>query len=256
MRRPLSRPKGAGSAVIWDLLTFEHLMTRARSSTSSIGRASAADRAGGLRDHGRVAVGAGDPHDPSLIDLWLAIGADQAASWCMGALVLIWRSFCEFLRGDHPDQRRTSSVLPSVERRSASGRPASLHPAAQMGAFPPLGALARGAHAHFVELGVLTPVGFLDLGHPGALGDLLVLLLLFEGLGERVAGPALLGLDGVDILAMDGGLADLPGPRRVADRQVPAGLGVPGRRAWSPQPTPSASSTAAPAGSRRRRGAW
>jgi flagellar biosynthesis component FlhA len=27
MRRPLNRPKGAGAAVIWDLLTFEHLLT-------------------------------------------------------------------------------------------------------------------------------------------------------------------------------------------------------------------------------------
>ena len=27
MRRPLNRPKGEGSVVLWDLLTFEHLMT-------------------------------------------------------------------------------------------------------------------------------------------------------------------------------------------------------------------------------------
>ena len=27
MRRPFNRPNGTGSAVLWDLLTFEHLMT-------------------------------------------------------------------------------------------------------------------------------------------------------------------------------------------------------------------------------------
>ena len=69
------------------------------------------------------------------------------------------------------------------------------------------GARRGHAHADFVEFGVLAAAGFLGGGEARALGDLLVLLLLLEGFGERIACAAFLGLDGVD-LDLQGGLAD------------------------------------------------
>ncbi|MBS0360641.1 MAG: DUF4282 domain-containing protein [Proteobacteria bacterium] len=93
MRRPLQRPKGAGSAVIWDLLTFEHLMTNqvihliywaglALIALGSFGTIGAA-----------VGVAIRDPFPWGLV---LAIPVAIGGLLVMGALVLLWRSFCEF----------------------------------------------------------------------------------------------------------------------------------------------------------------
>ena len=93
MRRPLQRPKGAGSAVLWDLLTFEHLMTNqvihviywAGLALIALGAFGAIGAAVG------VAI-----RDPFPWGLVLAIPVVVGGFLVMGALVLLWRSFCEF----------------------------------------------------------------------------------------------------------------------------------------------------------------
>ena len=93
MRRPLNRPKGAGSAVLWDLLTFEHLMTSqvihviywAGLSLIALGAFGTIGAAVG------VAI-----RDPFPFGLLLAVPVVIGGLLVMGALVLLWRSFCEF----------------------------------------------------------------------------------------------------------------------------------------------------------------
>jgi Domain of unknown function (DUF4282) len=93
MRRPLNRPKSAGSVVLWDLLTFEHLMTNqvihiiywAGLALISLGAFGTIGAAVG------VAI-----RDPFPFGLLLAIPVVVGGLLVMGALVLLWRSFCEF----------------------------------------------------------------------------------------------------------------------------------------------------------------
>ncbi len=93
MRRPLNRPKGAGSAVLWDLLTFEHLMTN--QVIHIIYWAGLALIALGAFGTMGAAVGL-VIRDPSVIGLLLAIPVLIGGFLVMGALILLWRSFCEF----------------------------------------------------------------------------------------------------------------------------------------------------------------
>jgi hypothetical protein len=93
MRRPLNRPNGQGSAVLWDLLTFEHLMTN--QVIHIIYWAGLALIALGAFGTMGAAVGL-VIRDPSVIGLLLAIPVLIGGFIVMGALVLIWRSFCEF----------------------------------------------------------------------------------------------------------------------------------------------------------------
>ena len=93
MRRPLNRPKGQGSAVIWDLLTFEHLMTN--QVIHIIYWAGLALIALGAFGTMGAAVGL-VIRDPSLFGLLLAIPVVIGGFLVMGALILLWRSFCEF----------------------------------------------------------------------------------------------------------------------------------------------------------------
>jgi hypothetical protein len=93
MRRPLNRPNGAGAAVLWDLLTFEHLLTN--QVIHLIYWAGLALIAlGGFGTMG-AAVGL-VIRDPTLFGLLLAIPVVVGGFLVMGALVLLWRSFCEF----------------------------------------------------------------------------------------------------------------------------------------------------------------
>ena len=93
MRPPLNRPKGQGAAVFWDLLTFEHLMTNqvihiiywAGLALIALGAFGTMGAAVGLLIR-----------DPSLYGLLLAIPVVVGGFLVMGALILIWRSFCEF----------------------------------------------------------------------------------------------------------------------------------------------------------------
>ena len=93
MRRPLTRPQGPGSALFWDLLTFEKLMTNqvihliywAGLALISFGALGAIGAAVG------VAI-----RDPFPFGILLAIPVVVGGLLVMGALVLLWRSFCEF----------------------------------------------------------------------------------------------------------------------------------------------------------------
>ena len=92
MRRPLNRPKGAGSAVLWDLLTFEHLMTN--QVIHIIYWAGLALIALGAFGTIGAAVGLAI-RDPFPFGLLLAVPVVVGGLLVMGALVLLWRSFCE-----------------------------------------------------------------------------------------------------------------------------------------------------------------
>jgi Domain of unknown function (DUF4282) len=122
MRRPLNQPKGAGSAVLWDLLTFEHLMTN--QVIHIIYWAGLALIALGAFGTMGAAVGL-VIRDPSVIGLLLAIPVLIGGFLVMGALILLWRSFCEFyvaifrisedlsvLRDSVDAERKRSGVVP------------------------------------------------------------------------------------------------------------------------------------------------
>jgi energy-converting hydrogenase Eha subunit E len=93
MRRPSNRPKGSGSAVLWDLLSFEHLMTNqvihiiywAGLALIALGAFGAIGAAVG------IAI-----RDPFPFGLLLALPVVVGGFLVMSALILLWRSFCEF----------------------------------------------------------------------------------------------------------------------------------------------------------------
>jgi len=93
MRRALNRPKGPGAAVVWDLLTFEHLMTS--QVIHVIYWAGLALIALGAFGTIGAAVGVAI-RDPFPFGLLLEIPVVVGGLLVMGALILLWRSFCEF----------------------------------------------------------------------------------------------------------------------------------------------------------------
>ena len=76
MRRPLARPRGLGSAILWDLLTFEKLMTA---------------QVVHLIYWSGLAIRSAD-----LISVLTAIPVAVGGLLVMAVLVLLWRSLCEF----------------------------------------------------------------------------------------------------------------------------------------------------------------
>jgi len=93
MRRPLTRPQGLGSALLWDLLTFERLMTN--QVIHLIYWAGLAIIALGAFGTIGAAVGVAI-RDPFPFGLLLAIPVIVGGLLVMAALILLWRSFCEF----------------------------------------------------------------------------------------------------------------------------------------------------------------
>lgn len=93
MPRPVNRPKGEGSAVLWDLLTFQHLMTN--QVIHVIYWAGLALIALGAFGTMGAAVGL-VIRDPTVVGLLLAIPVIIGGFLVIGALILLWRSFCEF----------------------------------------------------------------------------------------------------------------------------------------------------------------
>ena len=93
MRRPLTRPQGLGSALLWDLLTFEKLMTN--QVIHLIYWAGLAIIALGAFGTIGAAVGVAI-RDPFPFGLLLAIPVIVGGLLVMAALILLWRSFCEF----------------------------------------------------------------------------------------------------------------------------------------------------------------
>jgi hypothetical protein len=93
MRRAFNRPEGSGWALLWDLLTFERLMTNAvihlvywagLGVILLVGFGSLGAAVG-------VAI-----RDPLPWGILLAIPVLIAGLLVTGVLVLLWRSFCEF----------------------------------------------------------------------------------------------------------------------------------------------------------------
>lgn len=93
MRRTLKRPQGAGAAVLWDLLTFEKLMTN--SVIHLIYWAGLGVIALGAFGTIGAAVGVAI-RESSIFGVLLAIPVLVAGLLVIGALALLWRSFCEF----------------------------------------------------------------------------------------------------------------------------------------------------------------
>jgi hypothetical protein len=93
MRRPPSRPQGPGAAFIWDLLTFDRLVTN--TVVHLIYWA-------GLGIIAMVAFGAMGTavglalREASIMGILLSLGMLVMSLLMIGALALLWRSFCEF----------------------------------------------------------------------------------------------------------------------------------------------------------------
>jgi len=92
MRRPASSAKGPGATLLWDLLTFERLMTGPVIHIiywAGLGVIS-------LVGFGAIGAAVGVAlREPSLAGILLAIPVLVAGLLVVGALVLLWRSFCE-----------------------------------------------------------------------------------------------------------------------------------------------------------------
>jgi len=93
MRRPLNRPQGPGAALIWDLLTFDRLMTN--TVVHLIYWAGLAIIAVGVFGFIGAAVGVAI-RDPFPWGVLMAIPVAVVGLLVMAALLLLWRSFCEF----------------------------------------------------------------------------------------------------------------------------------------------------------------
>ena len=93
MRRALNRPQGQGAALIWDLLTFERLMTN--TVVHLIYWAGLGIIAIGVFGFVGAAVGVAI-RDPFPFGVLMAVPVAVGGLLAMGALLLLWRSFCEF----------------------------------------------------------------------------------------------------------------------------------------------------------------
>jgi energy-converting hydrogenase Eha subunit E len=93
MPRPLNRPQGPGAALIWDMLTFERLMTN--TVVHLIYWAGLAIIAVGVFGFIGAAVGVA-LRDPFPWGLLMAVPVVVVGLLAMAALILLWRSFCEF----------------------------------------------------------------------------------------------------------------------------------------------------------------
>lgn len=92
MARPAAKPQGKGS-FFWDLLTFEHLMT------STVIHLIYWAGLGVIALLGFSVVGAAVGvalREQSLMGILLAVPVLVAGLLVVAALVLLWRSFCEF----------------------------------------------------------------------------------------------------------------------------------------------------------------
>ncbi len=121
MPRPLKRPQGPGSAVLWDLLTFERLMTN--QVIHLIYWAGLAIIALGAFGTIGAAVGVAI-RDPFPFGLLLAIPVVVGGLLVMGALILLWRSFCEFYVAIFKISEDLSVLRADVEaERARLGKP-------------------------------------------------------------------------------------------------------------------------------------
>jgi hypothetical protein len=93
MRRPLTKPRGTGGALVWDLLTFERLMTSEVIHLiywAGLGLI-------GIGVFGSIGAAVGVAiRDPFPLGVLMAIPVAVIGLLLMGALLLIWRAICEF----------------------------------------------------------------------------------------------------------------------------------------------------------------
>jgi hypothetical protein len=116
MRRPLDRPKGAGAALIWDLLTFEKLMTN--TVVHLIYWAGLAIIAVGVFGFIGAAVGVAI-RDPFPFGVLMAVPVAVVGLLVMAALLLLWRSFCEFYVAVFKISEDLSALRADVEAERA-----------------------------------------------------------------------------------------------------------------------------------------
>lgn len=124
-----SKPKrGAGASLFWDLLTFDRLMTN--SVIHLIYWAGLGVIALGAFGTIGAAVGVA-LREESLMGLMLAIPVLVAGLLVVGALILLWRSFCEFyvaifrLSDDLHVLRQQADAERLAPPRAPAPRPAS-----------------------------------------------------------------------------------------------------------------------------------
>jgi hypothetical protein len=122
MRRPLSRPQGSGAAVLWDLLTFEKLMTNTVVHLvywAGLGII-AIVAFGILGATIGVAIREG-----SLFGILLAIPVLVVGLLGIAAAILLWRSFMEFYVAIFKisEDLRALRLDVEAERARTQGRP-------------------------------------------------------------------------------------------------------------------------------------
>jgi len=121
MRRPLTRPQGPGVALLWDLITFEKLMTN--QVIHLIYWAGLAIIALGAFGTIGAAVGVAI-RDPFPFGLLLAIPVVVMGLLGMAALILLWRSFCEFYVAIFKISEDLAVLRSDVEaERARTGKP-------------------------------------------------------------------------------------------------------------------------------------
>jgi len=121
MRRPLTRPQGPGVALLWDLITFERLMTN--QVIHLIYWAGLAIIALGAFGTIGAAVGVAI-RDPFPFGLLLAIPVIVGGLLVMAALILLWRSFCEFYVAIFKISEDLAVLRSDVEaERARTGKP-------------------------------------------------------------------------------------------------------------------------------------
>lgn len=93
MRRPLERPQGPGARFLWDLLSFERLMTgRVIHLVYWAGLGVIAVMAFGVLG---ATVGVAI-REGTILGVLLALAVLAVGLLGVGVAVLLWRSFCEF----------------------------------------------------------------------------------------------------------------------------------------------------------------
>jgi len=93
MARPAPKPQAPGANLFWDLLTFDHLMT------GTVIHLIYWAGLGVIALLGFSVIGAAVGvalREQSLVGVLLAVPVLVAGFLVVGALVLLWRSFCEF----------------------------------------------------------------------------------------------------------------------------------------------------------------
>jgi hypothetical protein len=120
MRRPLDRPKAPGAALVWDLLTFEKLMTN--TVIHLIYWAGLAIVAVGVFGFVGAAVGVAI-RDPFPFGLLMAVPVVVIGLLVLGALLLLWRSFCEFYVAIFRISEDLSAMRADLEANRTQPRP-------------------------------------------------------------------------------------------------------------------------------------